>query len=120
MKKTLSTVHQGLSILIVIALLIEFFFAGMGVFHAATFQIHRVTGVLILAASALLLLIALLGRMSLKMIGLSVFLFVLLFVQSLLLQIHQPFIKALHPVNGTVILLTGLYLTRIGSRCANE
>ena len=115
MKKLFSTIHFGLSIVVMIGLIVEFFFAGMGVFHATSFQIHRVTGVILLAGSLLLLLISLIGRTGGKTIGWSVLLLALLFIQPLLLQIHQPFVQAFHLVNGLAIIATSTCLVRFGA-----
>jgi len=112
MKRLFSTIHFGLSIVIMIGLIVEFFFAGMGVFHAANFQLHQITGVLLLASSLLVLIFALIGRTGRKTIGWSALLFVLLFIQPLLLQIHQPFVQALHLVNGLAIVATCACLIR--------
>lgn len=115
MKKLFSTIHFGFSILVMIGLIFEFFFAGMGVFHATSFQIHRLTGVILLAGSLLLLLISLIGRTGGKTIGWSVLLLALLFIQPLLLQIHQPFVQAFHLVNGLAIIATSTCLVRFGA-----
>jgi hypothetical protein len=120
MKKIVSTVHYGLSIVVLIGLIVEFFFAGMGVFHVASFQIHRITGVLLWAGSAILLLFALIGRTGGKTIGFSTLLFVLLFIQPLLLQIHQPFLQALHLVNGLAIMASCTCLVRFGAKRIKE
>lgn len=120
MKSVVSTLHQGLTIVILIGVIVEFFFAGIGIFHAASFQIHRITGVLLLAGSVLLFLLALIGRTGRKTIGFSTLLFVLMLIQPLLLQINQPFIQALHPVNGLVIMVTCLYLVRVGGKRAKQ
>ncbi|MDQ0200351.1 DUF6220 domain-containing protein [Neobacillus ginsengisoli] len=120
MKRILSNVHYFLSIVILICLVVEFFFAGMGVFHAASFKIHQLTGMLLLACSLLLLLVALFGKIGGKSIGLSTLLFVLLFIQPLLLQIHQPFVQALHLVNGLGIVATCVFLVRSGSMRGKE
>jgi hypothetical protein len=120
MKRVFSAVHQGLSILILIGVIVEFFLAGTGIFRATNFQIHRVTGVLLWAGSVLLILFSLMGRTGRKTIGFSALLFALLFFQPLLLQIHQPFIKALHPVNGLAIAATSTYLVRLGTTRAKE
>jgi hypothetical protein len=120
MKKILSTVHYGLSIVLLIGLIVEFFFAGMGVFHAASFQIHQITGILLWAGSALLLIFALIGRTGGKTIGFSALLFVLLFIQPLLLQIHQPFLQALHLVNGLAIVATCTCLVRFRAQRMKE
>src|SRR4051794_18849491 len=98
-----------LSLLVLIGIIIEFFFAGMGVFHATGFQIHQFTGVIILAASLLLLITAIIGKINR---GISVVLFVLLFIQPLLLQIHLPFLQALHVVNALAIAAAAVYSLR--------
>jgi hypothetical protein len=105
MKKTLF----GLSLVILIGIIFEFFFAGMGVFHAASFQIHQITGVILLAASLLLLIIAFIGKINR---GFYALLFVLLFIQPLLLQIHQPFLQALHVVNALAIAAAATFLMK--------
>lgn len=120
MKRILSTVHHGLSIVIIIGLIGEFFFAGMGVFHASSFQIHRMTGVLLWAGSALLLLLALIGRLGRRTIGFSTLLFVLLLIQPLLLQISQPYVKALHLVNGLAVLASCSYPVFVGAMRIKE
>ena len=116
MKKTFTTMHFILSIVIVAGLVIEFYFAGMGVFQGASFQIHQITGVVLWGGSALLLLFALLGKVGKKAIGFSILLLVLLFLQPLLLQINQPFVKALHVVNGLAVLTTCMYLVITGAK----
>lgn len=115
MKRVLSSIHQLLSIVTLIAVIGEFLFAGMGVFHATGFEIHRVTGVLLWAVSALLLLLALVGTTGRRTIGFSALLFVLMFVQPLLLRTNEPFVEALHPVNGLAIVAVTAYLVRLGT-----
>jgi Family of unknown function (DUF6220) len=110
MKRILSNVHYFLSIVILFCLVVEFFFAGMGVFQAASFKIHQITGMLLLVCSVILLIVALIGRTGGKIIGFSSLLVLFLFIQPLLLQINQPFVKAIHLVNGLAIVATCTYL----------
>jgi hypothetical protein len=115
MKKAATTLHLGLCMVITAGIIIEFFFAGIGVFHAASFQIHRIIGVILGAGSVLLLLLALMGRMGGKAIVFTALLFVLLFIQPLLLQINQPFLQALHLVNALAIASASVYLVKIST-----
>jgi hypothetical protein len=105
--------HFGLSIVVLTGLIIEFFFAGMGVFHAASFRIHQLTGVILLAGSFLLLSVAFIGRIA---GGFSSLLFVLLFIQPLLLQLNDPFLKALHLVNALAVTATSAYIVLQGTK----
>lgn len=113
MKHVFSTIYHIFSFLTLLSVFFEFFFAGMGVFHAASFQIHRITGILLLLFSVIMLLVALIGRIGRQRIGFTLLLLILLFIQPLLLQVHQPFIEALHPVNGLIIMLVCAYLILI-------
>lgn len=116
MRKIASTVHFGLGVVILIGIIVEFYFAGMGVFSAISFMIHRTAGVILLAGSLLLVLSAFLGKIGAKSIGYTILLFLLLFIQPLLLQIHQPFLKALHLINGLAITAVAAYLVIIGTK----
>jgi hypothetical protein len=115
MKKTATTLHFGLCLVITAGVIMEFFFAGMGVFHAASFQIHRITGVILGAGSVLLVLLAFIGRMGGKAIRFTALFFVLLFIQPLLLQMNQPFLKALHLVNALAVATASVYLVKISA-----
>ena len=116
MRRVFSTIHQVFSIITLLGIFFEFYFAGIGVFHAANFQIHRLTGILLLLITLLTLLVALIGRVGRERIGFTVLLLVLLFIQPVLLQIHQPFVKALHPVNGLFVMGVCAYLTLINNQ----
>lgn len=116
MKKVVSIAHLILSFAVLVAVIAEFLFAGMGVFHATSFAIHRATGEAITYASYLLLLLSLVGVLGKTRIGLSALLVVLMFVQSLLVHVPYPFISALHPLNGLAIMGVSATLVRIGLR----
>ena len=112
-RKVVSVIHAGLAWLMLLAVLTEFFFAGLGVFQAASFQIHKKTGYAIGLSSVLMLVVALLGWLGSTRIYLSALLIVLMFIQMWLVH-SPPSIAALHPVNAVVILFVVFKLVRMG------
>jgi hypothetical protein len=112
-RKAVSVIHMGLAYITLIAVVIEFFFAGLGVFQAASFQIHKITGYAIGLASVLMLVVALAGWLGRTRILLSVLLIVLMFIQMWLVH-SSPQVAALHPVNAVIILFAVLKLVRMG------
>ncbi|MDQ6602387.1 MAG: DUF6220 domain-containing protein [Chloroflexota bacterium] len=115
MRNVLPQMHRGLAWIIIAAVGAQFFFAGLGLFTTAGFGAHRLTGSLIVPASLILLVLALVGRLGGALIGLSALLLGLTIIQSLLTK-GPPFIAALHPVNAVVILFVALNLARYGTR----
>src|SRR3954451_15747175 len=99
MRNAVSMVHVGLAWVILVAVGAQFFFAGLGLFGASDLRAHRMTGSLIIPASLILLLLALIGRLGGGRIGMSAALFGLTALQSLLTR-GPSLIAALHPVNA--------------------
>lgn len=114
MKKIISGTHFIVSILTLAGVIAEFFLAGLGVFHATSFSIHRTTGEIITVASFLLLLLSLAGLLGRKRILFSLLLVILMIVQNLLVHVHSPYIEALHPLNGLAIMGVTAMLVRTG------
>ena len=110
MKKWFFMFHRILTILILLGVFIEFYFAGLGIFHAESFQLHMVTGEVLWGASLALLVISLISRAGKRITVVSLLLFVLLFLQSLLVQVRQLFVEAVHPVNAILIFSATMYL----------
>jgi hypothetical protein len=117
-KRVISSIHLILNIVMLIAVIAEFFFAGMGVFHVASFAIHKATGEFITYASLLLLLLSLVGRLTRTRILLSALLVVLMIIQSLLVHVPMPVVSALHPVNGLAIIGVIVFLLLKGLKKA--
>ncbi len=113
MRNVVSRMHGGLAWVILVAVIAQFFFAGLGIFGAAGFGAHMMTGNLIGVASLILVILALVGRLGGVPIGLSALLFALTIVQSLLPR-GPSLIAALHPVNALAILFIALFLARRG------
>jgi heme A synthase len=104
-------------------MVLQFFFAGLGVFRVANFGPHRSNGDLLIVATFILLILAgasyLTGNLARGRVGLAALLFVLMLIQALLasdsVQGGAPVISALHPVNGLLLLAISYALAR-GSR----
>ena len=96
--------------LFVACALIQVFLAGLGVFDdPEAFITHRNFGYMFGWLTLVLLVIALVGRMARRYVGLAVLLLVLFALQSVFIALRadMPAIAALHPVNGFLILVTG-------------
>lgn len=111
MRKVVSRMYGGLAWVILVAVIAQFFFAGLGVFGAAGFGAHKMTGYLVEAASLILLILALAGRLGRMRIGLSALLLALTIVQGLLPS-GPALVAAFHPLNAVAILLVALMLAR--------
>ena len=115
MRNTVSRIHRGLAWVVVAAIVAQFFFAGLGLFGAASFQAHKTTGYLIMLASLVLLVLALIGRLGGLRIGLSALLVVLAVVQTMLTR-GPSLVAALHPLNALAVLGVAVSLARYGAR----
>lgn len=113
MRGTISAIYAGLAWVIVAAVIAQFFFAGLGIFGAASFAAHKTVGYLVIPASLILLVLALAGRLGTLRIGLSALLLVLTIIQSMLPS-GPAVIAALHPVNALAILAIVGNLARLG------
>ena len=105
--------------LFVACAIVQVFLAGLGVFeNPARFVTHREFGYLFGWLAIVMLMLALVGRMGRRVLGLTVLLIVLFTLQSVfvLFRTSQPMIAALHPVNGFLIILVGIVLAREGRR----
>ena len=99
--------------------IIQVFLAGLGVFeNPARFVTHRDFGYTFSALVLALIILAIVGRMGRRVIGLTLLLLVMFVLQSVFVAFRtsQPMIAALHPVNGFLIILVGIVLAREGRR----
>ncbi len=114
MRDQFARVHIGLAWVILAAVCAQFFFAGLGVFGAAGFGMHKTTGTLLVVASLLLLIVALAARPGMVRIGLSALLLALTILQFVLAR-GPSLVAALHPVNAAAILGIAATLARRGT-----
>ncbi len=94
---------------------IQVFLAGLGVFDdPRSFLTHRDFGYTFGLLILVLLILAVVGRMGRRIIGLSLLLGLLFGFQSVFvaLRADMPAIAALHPLNGFAILGLAIALTR--------
>jgi hypothetical protein len=98
----------------------QVFLAGLGVFGvpANDFSSHRDFGYTFGWLTLAILILALVGRMPRRLVGLSALLLVLFAMQSVLVAVRvtYPTVAALHPLNGFLILLVAIILGRDGRR----
>jgi hypothetical protein len=106
MRRILLRVHQGLAWVVLAGLLLQFYWAGMALFGATSFEFHRTWGYLLAIPILLLLVLALAGRLGRRLIGLSALLVVLTVFQVMLpsLRSSVPLVAALHVVNALALL----------------
>ena len=96
--------------------LVQVFLAGLGVFSdPASFITHREFGYLLGWFTLAILILALVGRERRLVVGLSILLLVQFTLQSVFVALRTdvPTVAALHPVNGFLILLVGVLITRL-------
>ena len=101
------TAYPVVAGLFVACAIIQVFLAGLGVFDdPSSFITHRNFGYMIGWLTLVLLVVALVGRMPRRFVGLAVLLLVLFSLQSVFVALREdmPAIAALHPLNGFFIL----------------
>ena len=99
--------------LFVAGVVVQVFLAGLGVFNdPATFLTHRDFGYTLGMLTLVLLILAIVARQSRRVIGLSALLLLLFALQSLFVAIRPAPLAGLHPVNGFLILLVAIVVTR--------
>ena len=119
MRPVARSIHMVVAWLVVAALVVQVWLAGRGVFDlSAGFATHRDVGYTIGLLPIVLLVLGLLGGMGRRVALLAVAIFVLVFVQSVLVyqRASNPSIAALHPVNGFLILLLAIVLALDSTR----
>ena len=94
---------------------VQVYLAGSAVIDlggSGNFELHRNFGYLIGVLTLLLIVLALAGRMPLRVIAASALLLGLMIVQSILVAVKgsSPNIAALHPVNGFLIVTLAWWL----------
>jgi O-antigen ligase len=106
MRRILLRVHQGLAWVVLVGLLLQFYWVGMALFGATSFELHRIWGYLLAIPILLLLVLALAGGLGRRLVGLSALLVVLTIVQATLpsLRSSVPLVAALHPVNALALM----------------
>jgi hypothetical protein len=101
--------------LFVVCVVLQLFLAGLGVFDGyRNFLTHRDFGYLFGWLAVVMLVLAIVGRLPRRQVLLVVAIIVAFALQSVFvaLRADAPVVAALHPLNGVLILLLGLEVTR--------
>lgn len=94
---------------------VQFFLAGLGVFDkAASFAAHRGFGYVFGWLTLVLLILAIVGRVPRRLVGLSALALLLFALQSVFVALRDdyPAVAALHPVNGVALVLVAIVIAR--------
>jgi hypothetical protein len=105
----------GVAWLFLACVVVQVFLAGLGVFAGAqNFNLHREFGYVFGWLTLVLLLLAIVGRLGRRWIGLSALLLVLFAFQSVFVALREvlPAAAALHPVNALAIFGVALHVAR--------
>ena len=112
-------IFVGLAWMFVLAVAIQFLLAGLGVLGGESLEAHRQWGFVILHLIPILMLAAaIIGRMGRTVIGLTVALFLLVFLQPLFVdpEIDPDWLRSLHVLNALFIFALGQYLAQRATR----
>lgn len=96
------------------AILVQVFFAGLGIFTATGFLPHAIWGATVILASFSLPILALTGHLERTIVRRSLLLAGLMIVQGLLIDVSRvvAVVGALHPVNAMLLVLVTYSLSR--------
>jgi hypothetical protein len=109
----------GLAWLFVFAVAIQFLLAGLGVLGGESIEAHRQWGFVALHLIPILMLVAaIVGRMGRYVIGLTILLFLLVFLQPLFAdpELDPQWLRSLHVLNALFIFALGLHLAQRETR----
>lgn len=107
-------VYLGLAAAFVIALVVQIFYAGMGVFGASDFEVHIGLGWLLHLVPILILVAAAVGRAGRRRIIWAAALAATVFVVPILalMRADAPALAALHPVGATISFWLAIVVAR--------
>jgi hypothetical protein len=122
MRQLLTRLFQGLAWLVVASLLVEFYLAGTALFGVATFQPHRLLGVITGVLILLLAILAPIAASTRRLVGQAVLLVLLTVVQLALpqLRVAAPAVAALHVVNAAVLLGLAATIARTSASTSED
>jgi hypothetical protein len=112
-------IFPWLALLFVACLVVQVFLAGLGAFGSSDgFEPHRSFGYTFGFLVLINLIVAIVGGLPRRLIGLSALMLVQFALQSVFVALRETSvaIAALHPVNGFLLLLVAIVVARDGWR----
>jgi hypothetical protein len=112
-------IFVGLAWLFVLAVAIQFLLAGLGVLGGESLEPHRQWGFIVLHLIPILMFVAaIVGRMGRTVIGLTLALFLLVFLQPLFVdpELDPRWLRSLHVLNALFIFALGYLLAQRGTK----
>ena len=107
--------------LFVVAVAIQFLLAGLGILGGESMEPHRAWGFFVLhIIPTLMFVAAIVGRMGRKVLGLTVALFLLVFLQPLFAaaELDPRWLRSLHVLNALFIFTLGFHLAQRSRKVA--
>jgi hypothetical protein len=105
----------GLTAIYLLAVLVQFFLAGLAVFGSSDWDPHSGLGFVLSISTLVLLVLAVVGRLPRRLILVTLLLVGLNALQTVLPRIEVSELAALHPVNAVAIVFVAYALMQ-GSR----
>jgi Family of unknown function (DUF6220) len=105
-RRLVSRLHRGGALVLLLGFVLQFYLVGAALFGFATFEMHRGLGYLLAILVLVVLLLAVVGGLGRRLIGLSALLLALTLVQTMLPSLRggAPWLAALHPVNALALM----------------
>jgi Family of unknown function (DUF6220) len=116
-------IFVGLAWLFVLAVAIQFLLAGLGVLGGESLEPHRQWGFIVLHLIPILMFVAaIVGRMGRTVIGLTLALFLLVFLQPLFVdpELDPRWLRSLHVLNALFIFALGYLLAQRGTKAVRS
>lgn len=110
-----ATAHAAIARLLLGGVMLQIFFAGLGIFGVSTFLPHMILGPLVILGSLALPLVAWHGHLASSLRHRSWLLFGLMILQGLLIDVGRiiPLVAAFHPVNAMLLVLLVASMARL-------
>lgn len=107
--------HVVIARILLGGVMLQIFFAGLGVFGVSSFLPHMILGTLVILGSLALPLVAWRGRLGATLLRRSWLVVGLMFLQGLLIDAGRiiPLVAAFHPVNAMLLVLLVASMARV-------
>lgn len=112
-------VFSGLAYLFLIGVGVQFLLAGLGALGGESIEAHRGFGFSVLhLIPILMIVVSAIGKMGKKTIGMSVILFVLVFIQPMFAdpELDPMWLRSLHVLNAFVITVLSIHIAQASGR----